>query len=79
MPTPIPLSSAQIVKHGNTNQIFRVFGQTRREYVAVAGSTVAQQIAADINSGGVIDRRPGAPAELLGNDAVHFLESKTIV
>lgn len=68
----------QIVQHGNTNQIFAVFGCWRREYVTVPGSTAAQQIAADINQG-AIDRRPGAPAQLLGSNATHFLESKEIV
>ena len=68
----------QIVQHGNTGQIFLIFGNTRREYVSVTGSTAAQQIAADINSG-VIDRRPGAPGELLGTNATHFCEGKKII
>lgn len=68
----------QIVQHGNTGQIFFVFGNTRREYVSVPGSTAAQQIAADINNG-VITRLPGQPGELLGTNATHFLEGKKLI
>lgn len=75
---PPSAGTYQIVQHSNTGQIFAVFGPWRREYITVAGSTAAQQIARDITEG-AIDRRPGSPNQLLGTDAVHFLESKKIV
>jgi hypothetical protein len=75
---PVSAGTYQVVQHGNTGQIFSVFGPWRREYVSVSGSTAAQQIARDITEG-AIDRRPGAPAQLLGSDSVHFLESKELV
>lgn len=75
---PVNPKEPQIVQHGNTGQIFLVFGPWRREYVTVAGSTATQQINEDINQG-VIDRRPGAPAQLLGTNATHFLEGKELI
>lgn len=76
---PPSAGTYQIVQHGNvTSAVFAVFGPWRRLYADVGGSTKAQQIAEDINQG-AIDRRPGSPNQLLGNNATHFLESKTIV
>jgi hypothetical protein len=66
-------STREIWYHPNSAQTFLVHGPYRREFVSVGGSTATQQIAAQINQG-AIDKRPGAPGQVTGADAVHFLE-----
>jgi hypothetical protein len=64
----------EIVYHPNANVTCIVAGVLRRTLIDRPGiATVAQQIATYINAG-AIDRRPGAPAQLTGTDAVRYLE-----
>lgn len=68
-------SKREIYYHPNAGVYQVVHGVERRTLVEIAGvATVAQQRAALINQGAV-DRTPGSPNELLGNDAVRFLEA----
>ncbi len=71
---PSNASAREIYYHPNAQVYQVVHGIERRTLVAVGGVTVNQQIAALINEG-AIDRRPGAPNELLGTPCVQFLES----
>jgi hypothetical protein len=65
----------EIHYHPNANVYFLVCGTERVRFVDIPGvSSVAQQIASHINHG-AIDRRPGAPGQIVGADAVHFLEA----
>lgn len=64
----------EIHYHPNAGLYYLVFGGERVRFVDSGGSTVAQQIATHINEG-AIDRRPGAPNQLVGDAAVHFLEA----
>jgi hypothetical protein len=64
----------EIHYHPNANVSFLVYGSEKVRFVDIPGvSTAAQQIASHINHG-AIDRRPGAPGQIVGADAVHFLE-----
>lgn len=71
---PSNAAAREIYYHPNALVYQVVHGIERRTLVAAGGVTVDQQIAELINQG-AIDRRPGAPGELLGNNAVRFLES----
>jgi hypothetical protein len=63
----------ELVYHPNAG-VYQVVGDiSRRTLVATGGVTVNQQITALINNN-CVDRRPGSPNQLLGNDAVHYLE-----
>lgn len=67
-------AAREIYYHPNAAVYQVVHGIERRTLTPVAGATVDQQRAALINQG-AIDRTPGQPGELLGNDAVRFLEA----
>jgi hypothetical protein len=67
-------SKREIWYHSNAQKYFLVTDGERREFTDEGpGLTVADKIAEQINQG-AIDKRPGAPGQVLGLDAVQFLE-----
>lgn len=73
---PSNASAREIWYHPNANLHFVVHGVHRARLVdktAAGGPTVATQIAEQINQG-AIDKRPGAPGQVIGSAAVAFLE-----
>lgn len=72
---PSDPSKRELYFHPYANVTVVVHGIERRTLADVPGGpTVAQQISELVNQG-AIDRRPGAPGQLLGPNVVYFLES----
>lgn len=72
-------SKREIWYHPNA-QVYMLVTDGERRVITDQGPglTVADKITELINQG-AIDKRPGAPGQVLGNDAVQFLETLELV